>query len=139
MSAKTETKLAAMVADARLAVRNVTHWYSSSELLAQAKAQGLSTVPAPSEWTRQRRLLALELDGEQRFPAYAFDSKGWQPLPAMAAILNILAGRDVWFVALWFEACNSYLGVACPRQVLAQDPVRVILAAQAEAAGIDHG
>ncbi len=84
-------------------------------------------------------MFAIDLDGEQRFPAYGLNPQTWQPLPAMAAILNILEGRDAWFLAVWFEAVNSYLGGVCPREVLAQDPVRVILAAQAEAAGITHG
>lgn len=128
-----------MIAEARHAVQRGTRWYSSSELLVQAKIQGIPVMPTASEWTRHRRMFAIELDGEQCFPAYGLNPQTWQPLPVVAAILNILDGRDAWFLAVWFEAANSYLGGACPREVLAQDPVRVILAAQAEAAGITHG
>lgn len=139
MNAKTEARLAAMMADVRRAVREGAHWYSAPELIAQAKIQGLPALPTPNEWTRQRKLFALELDGEQRFPAYALNPHTWQPFPAMAEIMTILMSRDDWGLAVWFESVNSHLGGVCPRQVLAQDPLRVLLAAHAEAAAIDHG
>lgn len=139
MNANSEARLASMMVDARQAVRKGAHWYTASELTAQAKILGLPGGPTPSAWTRQRQLFALELDGERRFPAYGLNPQTGQPLPAMAAILNILAGYDDWFLAAWFEAVNSYLGGARPREVLTQDPVRVIVAAQAEVEAIDHG
>lgn len=139
MNANTEARLSAMMANAQDAVQKGTHWYSASGLVEQAKTQGLSAMPTPSEWVRQRRLFALELDGEQRVPEYGLNPQTWQPLPAMAAIIKILESRDALFLAVWFESVNSYLGGICPREVLAQDPVRVILAAQAEAEGVTQG
>ncbi|WP_266180809.1 HAD domain-containing protein [Dyella humicola] len=139
LTTKNRARVAAMTAKAKYAARNGTRWFSSSELLAQAKLQGLLTIPTPSEWTTHRRMFAIDLDGEPRFPAYGLDPLTFEPFPAMAAILDILEGRDAWFLAVWFESVNSYLGGVCPREVLAQDPIRVISAAQNEAAGIIHG
>lgn len=75
-----------------------------------------------------------------RFPAYGLNPLTLQPLPGMASVLSILEDvRDPWFLAMWFEAVNGYLGGARPRDLLALDPARVAFAAQAEASPIEHG
>ena len=107
--------------------------------LNKRRSRGFRSRPRQARGHASDGCLPLELDGEQRFPAYALNAQAERPLPAMAAILTILAGRDAWFLAVWFEALNSYLGGARPREVLAQDPVRVIMAARAEAEAVDHG
>lgn len=83
------------------------------------------------QWLRERKVFALERDGQRYFPSYAFDSS-YRPLSAVAGVLGILKDfyRNDESVAAWFESTSSFLGGARPRELVASDPERTMACAQ---------
>lgn len=130
----------AMAAQIKRAVLAGTTWYRGDEIATQAQTAGVRSVPDPSEWLAQRRIFALELDGALLFPGYALEPRTWDPWPVLPEVLAILMPRrHTWSLAGWFESINSYLGGVRPRELLASNPARVMLSAQADVEGINHG
>jgi len=89
-------------------------------------------------WIRTRCLFAIDVDGQEFVPAYAFDNAG-QPLPALSVVLSILAAKSPIQVAGWFESTSSILRGRRPRELVADEPAAVISAARSHAAGPLHG
>ncbi len=126
-----------MQARAREAVLQGARWLDAAEMAAHAPPG--SPPPDPVAWQRAGQIYALALDGRDHFPFYGMDPRGWQPLPALQDVMVILsATQDAWGMAVWFEAVNSYLGGARPRELLALDPARVMWAARQSVMPVDH-
>ncbi len=90
-------------------------------------------------WQRAGQIYAIALEGRDHFPYYGMDPHVWQPLPALQEVMAILtATRDAWGIAVWFEAVDSYLGGARPRDLLAVDPAHVMWAARQGVMPVDH-
>lgn len=108
-----------------------TTWLTAAGLPGHA-------MPLLAEWLEQRRIFALEQDGVQVFPRYAFDSMG-EPLPMLQKVLEVLADRSPFQIASWFESPSTYLDARRPREVLELDGPAVVLAALRTVEGPVHG
>jgi hypothetical protein len=108
-----------------------TTWLTAAELPGHA-------MPLLAEWLEQRRIFALEQEGVQVFPRYAFDPMG-EPLPILQKVLEVLTGRSPFQIASWFESPSAYLDARRPREVLELDGPAVVLAALRTVEGPVHG
>ncbi|MFB2864810.1 hypothetical protein [Aeromonas sp. MdU4] len=70
----------------------------------------------------------------------SLDELNLPPSPELDEIISILqADRGPVFVALWFQAANSWLRGARPVDVVRERPQDVLVAARAEVEPISHG
>lgn len=93
------------------------------------------------EWKRAGNIFSLAHEDKEYFPLYAFDpASNFRPFSSLAAIITALgSSKPDWSVALWFGSANSYLGGQMPKDVMADDPERVLDAARSDAYGALHG
>lgn len=122
---------ARMLAKAVDLVMGGTSWLAVAEMPSKAG-------PLLAGWLAQGRIFALEQQGVQRFPSYAFDSTG-EPVPVLKEVLNALAGRSPFQIAAWFESPSVYLDAKRPRELLEQDGPAVVMAALRLVEGAVHG
>lgn len=122
---------ACMRATATELVMGGTRWLTAADMPNH-------TVPLLAGWLERGRLFALEQEGVQLFPRYAFDSIG-EPVPVLKEVLNALAGRSPFQIAAWFESTSAYLDGKRPREVLELDGAAVVVAALRMVEGPVHG
>ena len=122
-----------------------TKWLNSTAVDIKARgvqAKVISTAANPfaraSRWSKEGKIFGLKMEGETRYPAYAFQPNG-QPVPAMSEVLKVLSGMSPFAIAAWFESTSSFLGGARPRELLATDGTKVIAAAAELREGPSHG
>ena len=123
-----DMKLARVQANAIRAIIKNSEWLSA-EQIGELGCFSNSNFSAPANrWKNERKLFAIEYDGQDRFPRYALD-ENYRPLPAVKAVLAILGEISSWRIAAWFESTNAWLDNRRPRDVLAREPAKVIEAA----------
>ncbi|PKI19612.1 hypothetical protein CXB65_21365 [Pseudomonas monteilii] len=91
------------------------------------------------EWKREGNIFSLAHEDKEYFPLYAFDpASNFRPFSSLAAIITALgSSKPDW--ALWFGSSNSYLGGQMPKDVMVDDPARVLDAARSERYGALQG
>jgi hypothetical protein len=77
-----------------------------------------------------RRIFAIRIGDEYRYPAFQFDAEG-RPLPVMRKLLRAADGLEGWGLALWLTAPNGFLDGRTPLDLLHEAPDQVIEAATA--------
>ncbi len=107
--------------------------YSADDVAEMAGSRATNRSALASRWRRQGRILAVPYDNREFYLAFQFDDAG-QPLPAVADVLAIMAGRSPWDIALWFVTDNPWLQRRRPADLLADQARRVTRAAEADAA-----
>lgn len=120
-----------------VAVLNGTTWLTPQEV-ASLGAPGSDAAGKILEWLNGGRLFAIDHDGSQRFPRYAFNETG-EPRPALKEVLSVFEGYSSFRLAAWFESTSSQLCGARPRELIEHDPEAVIAAAKAHKLGPQHG
>lgn len=132
-----DMKLVRMEANAIKAILEHSVWLTAQQI-GELGHFSKSNLAAPANrWKNERKLFAVEYDGQDRFPRYTLD-ENYRPLPAMEAILRILGMISNWRIAAWFESSNAWLDNRRPREVLATAPEDVIEAAKQYRTGA-HG
>ena len=111
------------------AVRGGTTWYTAREIADRAALGPVNPIATVARWKGQGRIFALRENGVDRYPAYAL-GRDFNPLPAMKDVLADLGDHDAEYLAGWFESTSKFLGGKRPRELLATDPGRVVLAAK---------
>lgn len=127
MNARSQLLLQAqMRTDAIASVWAGTVWIQASAL-AELAGCGIAQVEA---WIASGELVSLPLDGQHYIPAYSVDLH-FQPLPCIASIIRIFhGGCSNLSLACWFESTSGFLRGRRPREIIARDPQRAVLAAQ---------
>ena len=88
----------------------------------------------------QGGLFALDLDGEIRYPRYAFlDDPRRGIIPGFAATLRQLRDKDAWQKAFWFESPNGYLSGQSQKSQLRLRSADVLRADRFESEGVQDG
>lgn len=82
-----------------------------------------------------RRIFAIRIGDEYRYPAFQFDAEG-RPLPVMRKLLRAADGLEGWGLALWLTAPNGFLDGRTPLDLLLEAPDRVIEAVRREVADV---
>jgi len=132
---------ARMNAEARRAVLESAEWINAAQLSELAGFIGRNASAQPNKWKREGRIFAIRHQGVDLFPDYALDAeKQFRPIAELAPILQAFDEQcDGWDIAIWFASVNSFLGGACPKDLLTSTPKRVLEAARDEIAGVLHG
>lgn len=133
-------KEAQMLAKAKKAILESGDWLSAGQVAELAGFTSGNPSAQPNRWKHKGKVFALSHNGCDYFPAYGLDQAGgFRPLPAMAQVLDVFAGRkDGWGLAFWFASVNGMLGGKRPQDLLATAADRVIAAAEDEVAGVTH-
>lgn len=116
--------------------------FLTAEAFAVLSQLGTEQCRAEFEaWKRAGNIFSLAHEDKEYFPLYAFDpASGFRPFSSLAAVITTLgSSKPDWAMALWFGSSNSYLGGQMPKDVIADDPARVLDAAGSEAYGAQHG
>ncbi|WP_341486984.1 hypothetical protein [Pararhizobium sp. A13] len=132
---------ARMTADARRAVLESGDWLTAAQI---AEVAGFSTTnpsAQPNKWKKDGLIFAVRHRGIDYFPGYALDpGTGYRPIKTLAKVLKVFGEKkDDWGLAYWFASVNSFLGGMRPQDMLADQPERVVAAAEDELAGALHG
>lgn len=94
------------------------------------------------EWKDRREIFSIQ-DGTEGelFPVFAFNTnRGPQLCDAIPRVLEIFGGKlSDWGIAAWFIAGSSYLDGEFPKDLLEENPNRVIAAARDEMNEVSHG
>lgn len=132
-----DMKLARMEANAIQAILEHGVWLTAHQIGELGHFSKSNFAAPANRWKNERKLFAVEYDGQDRFPRYALD-ENYRPLPAVEAILRVLGMISDWRVAAWFESSNAWLDNRRPREVLATSPEEVIATAKQYRSGA-HG
>ncbi|TJZ77537.1 hypothetical protein [Chitiniphilus eburneus] len=130
---------ARMQLDARQAVFAEGDWLSAAEV---GRLAGLSiTSRQPRKWKQAGRIFVIRREGRDYFPAYGLNAQnGYRPVSALSEILRTFEGhKTAWQIACWFSSVNSLLGGKRPKDLLAIEPTRVMVAAKDELVRAIHG
>ena len=123
-----DMKLARLQANAIRAIIKNSEWLTADQIGELGRFSKTNFAAPANRWKNERKLFAIEYDGQDRFPRYALD-ENYRPLPAVKAVLAILGEISSWRIAAWFESTNAWLDNRRPRDVLAREPATVIEAA----------
>lgn len=88
-----------------------------------------------SDWASQRRIFAVDHDGQRLYPAFQFGDDG-QPLPHVRdVLLRLPKALTGWSLALWWTTPNDRLDGDRPvdRVVEPRDTLTLAIAAESEA------
>jgi hypothetical protein len=124
-----DMKLARMQANAIRAIVKNSEWLTAEQIGELGSFSKTNFAAPANRWKNERKLFAIEYDGQNRFPRYALD-ENYRPLPAVKVVLGILGEISSWRIAAWFESTNAWLDNRRPREVLAREPQKVIDAAR---------
>jgi hypothetical protein len=131
---------AEMLADARRIILESGDFVKASAIAGAADFSSKNPSSQPNRWKRNGQIFAIHYKGVDLYPSYALDhSSGVRPFPDMTAILAMLADKDEWQKAFWFESPNSYLNNRQPKSLLRSQSKDVLRAAEIEAVGVQHG
>lgn len=114
-------------------------WLTSTELSDKAGFKNRNRSAGPNGWKQRGKIFAINVDGHDRYPAYALD-EAYQPLKILKDILTVFGDNtSAWSIASWMGTANSWLGGKKPKDVMKQEPAAVLHAALTEKAGAQHG
>lgn len=130
-----------MAAEARKGVFESGDWLTAAQIAKMAGFSSNNPCSQPNKWKKDGLIFAVRHQGIDYFPGYALDpNAGYRPLKPLAAVLKIFGeSKDDWGRAYWFASDNSFLGGRRPQDLLAEQPERVIAAAEDERQGVTHG
>lgn len=135
---------AKMTARARNAVFESSEWLTAVQFAEIAGLSKKNPSAQPNKWKQAGAIFAVNRNGIDYFPGYALDpDANYRPYKALADVLKIFNNKkDAWGLAYWFSSVNSFLGGLRPQDLLANEPDKVIAAAEdevADLAGVAHG
>jgi hypothetical protein len=132
---------ARMTAEARKTVLENGDWLTAAQIAEIAGFSTSNPSAQPNKWKKERLIFAVRHCGTDYFPGYALDpGTGYRPIKALAKVLRLLGEtKDDWGLAYWFASVSSFLGGKRPQDMLAEQPGRVLAAAEDELAGALHG
>ncbi len=133
-----DMKQAAMVQRGVEAIFSGAEWLSAEQIGRLRDPAARNPHGAANRWRADGRIFAITKGGVLYYPRYALDD-AFEPLPAVAKILQVLEGFSPYRVAGWFESTNSMLGGRRPRELLAGRAAAVVEAAKDQVLGAVHG
>lgn len=101
-----------------------TEWLAAAEVASRAAVR----VATIEQWRAERKVFAINHDGCDLYPRYAFDVQ-MRPLALVSEVLAILVDSSAMSVAAWFESTSSFLRGKRPRELAAEAPDQVKAAA----------
>ena len=132
---------ALLQASAIEAVYKGTQWLTATEVGAlfarQSGRASVNPAAAASRWKNSGAIFAIEFEGRDRYPQYAF-GLDYRPVSEMAEIIRIMKPVEALRLAAWFESTSSFLGGQRPREVIGLDAGQVVDAARDSKAQLER-
>ena len=116
-------------AKALQAVLEDSEWLTAEQIGERGKFSPSNLAAPANRWKQEGKIFAVPYQGQDRFPRYGLDET-FRPLRGLEPVLAQLGPISPWRVAVWFESTNSWLGNRRPREILENDPVKVLRAAE---------
>src|SRR3974390_1641060 len=84
--------------------------FRTADDLAKAFGKGPRWIERLETWKQNHEVFAIEEEGQELFPVYAFDpSRGFRPHLALAEVLGIFGNHwTSWGIAFWFAGVNGF-------------------------------
>lgn len=142
MSKQAEALQHQMQARATARILGSSDWISAEEMARLGHRSSRNAGALARSWRKKGVIFSIRQDGESLYPVYALDPlAGNRPLAGLGRVLKALGGdnANAWAMAFWFDSPNSYLGGRRPKDCLAGPLDELLLAAHAEAQGVQHG
>jgi hypothetical protein len=111
------------------AVLENSEWLTAEEIGERGKFSPSNLAAPANRWKQEGKIFAVSYQGQDRFPRYALD-EAFRPIPGMESVLKLFGLISPWRIAVWFESANSWLESRRPREVLGNEPERVLRAAE---------
>jgi hypothetical protein len=133
-----DQRMEASMAKSIDAIFSGTQWLTAAEVGHAARPGAANPHSIPSRWRAAKKIFGVERRGQLLFARYQFDA-AFEPMPAVARVLNILAKSSPVGIASWFESPNAFLDGVRPRELLGTAPELVVQAAEDSLVGPTHG
>ncbi len=109
------------------AVLENSEWLTAEEIGERGKFSPSNLAAPANRWKQEGKIFAVPYQGQDRFPRYGLD-EAFRPLSGLESVLKLFGPVSSWRVAVWFESTNAWLGNHRPRELLANEPDRVLRA-----------
>lgn len=120
---------ARLEAKAVRAIQQSTEWLTAAQIANLANLPTANPIAAVGRWKKQGRIFALRRYGKNYYPRYALGSD-FRPVPVVRDVINVLADYHPELLAGWFDSTSRFLGGRRPRDVIAEEPARVLAGAR---------
>ena len=111
---------------------------TSQEVAELSQSQVKNRAAHAHRAKTENKLFAVEYQGDQRYPAFQFDTQTGKPKPIIKQMLETLNGQwSGWQLALWFVTPNGYLDDQTPMDRLDASPEAVMEALRREAGELE--
>jgi hypothetical protein len=111
------------------AVLENSEWLTAEEIGERGKFSPSNLAAPANRWKQEGKIFAVPYQGQDRFPRYALD-EAFRPIPGLEPVLKLFGPISPWRVAVWFESTNAWLESHRPRELLGNEPGKVLLAAE---------
>jgi hypothetical protein len=122
---RVDMRRARLEANAVRAFQQHSDWLTASQIAHLVDLGRTNPGATISRWKKQGRIFALRRDGKDYYPSYALGSD-FLPRPVMKEVLKVLADYDSELLAAWFDSTSRFLGGRRPREVIVEEPERVL-------------
>lgn len=120
---------ARLEAKAARAIQKSTEWLTAAQIATLANLPIANPIAAVGRWKKQGRIFALRRDGKNYYPRFALGSD-YRPVPVVRDVIKVLADYHPELLAGWFDSTSHFLGGRRPRDVIAEEPAKVLAGAR---------
>ena len=111
------------------AVLENSEWLTAEEIGERGKFSRSNLAAPANRWKQEGRVFAVPYQAQDRFPRYALD-EAFRPIPGLEPVLRLFGPISPWRIAVWFESTNAWLENHRPRELLGNEPEKVLRAAE---------
>jgi hypothetical protein len=115
--------------DSILAILENSEWLTAKEIVKRGKLSPSNLTAPVNRWKQEGKIFAVPYEDQDRFPRYGLNEIFW-PIPALESVLKLLGPISPWRIAVWFESTNAWLDNHRPRELLSNEPEKVLSAAE---------
>jgi hypothetical protein len=111
------------------AVLENSEWLTAEEIGERGKFSPSNLAAPANRWKQEGKIFAVPYQGQDRFPRYGLD-EAFRPIPGLESVLKLFGPISPWRVAVWFESTNAWLENHRPRELLGNEPAKVLRATE---------
>jgi hypothetical protein len=104
-------------------------WLTAKEIGERGRFSPSKLAAPANRWKREGKIFAVPYQGQHRFPHYGLD-EAFRPVAGLESILKLFGPISPWRAAVWFESTNAWLENHRPRELLGNEPEKVLRAAE---------
>ena len=111
------------------AVLENSEWLTAEEIGERGQFSPSNLAAPANRWKQEAKIFAVSFRGQDRFPRYGLD-EAFRPIPGLESALKLFGQISPWRIAVWFESTNAWLANRRPRELLGNEPEKVLSAAR---------